>query len=154
MPGAEIDSKLAALEAKTTDQLVVVTLNSLQGYDIADYGYQLGRAWGIGQKGKNNGVLLIVAPNEHDVRIEVGYGLEGDLTDAVSRLIIENAILPRFRAGDYPGGIAARRRRHHQGAHRRRRGLQGAGGEGAEGLFRKRPDSQSGGGSSRSFVFI
>ena len=78
---------------------------SLQGYDIADYGYQLGRHWGIGQKGKNNGALLIVAPNERKVRIEVGYGLEGVLTDAVTRLIIENAILPRFRASDFSGGI-------------------------------------------------
>ena len=104
---AELDGKLAALEARTTDQLVVVTLSSLQGYEIADYGYQLGRAWGIGQKGKNNGVLLIVAPKEHDVRIEVGYGLEGDLTDAVTKIIIDQAMLPRFRAGDFPGGISA-----------------------------------------------
>jgi uncharacterized protein len=103
----ELDSKLAQLEAKTTDQFVVVTLKSLGGYDISDYGYQLGRAWGIGQKGKNNGVILIVAPNEHDVRIEVGYGLEGDLTDAVTKLIIENSILPKFRAGDMAGGISA-----------------------------------------------
>ena len=103
---SELDQKLAALEAKNGDQLVVATLKSLQGYAIADYGYQLGRAWGIGEKGKNNGVLLIVAPNEHDVRIEVGYGLEGDLTDAVTRLIIENSILPRFKANDYPGGIS------------------------------------------------
>ena len=104
---ADLDGKLAALEAQTTDQFVVVTLASLQGYEIADFGYQLGRAWGIGQKDKNNGVLLIVAPKEHDVRIEVGYGLEGDLTDAVTKLIIENAILPKFRAGDMAGGIAA-----------------------------------------------
>ena len=83
-----------------------MTLKSLQGTSIEDYGYQLGRAWGIGQKGKNNGALLIVAPNERKVRIEVGYGLEGALTDAVTRLIIENAILPRFRANDFPGGIA------------------------------------------------
>lgn len=101
-----ITNKLAALEQKTGDQLVVVTLPSLQGYEIEDYGYQLGRAWGIGQKGKNNGAILVVAPNEHRVRIEVGYGLEGILTDAVSRVIIENAILPRFRANDYAGGIS------------------------------------------------
>ncbi len=101
-----IEAKLSALETKTTDQFVVVTLNSLQGTDIADYGYQLGRAWGIGQKGKNNGVLLIVAPNERAVRFEVGYGLEGDLTDAVTHLIIQNAILPRFKASDMAGGIA------------------------------------------------
>jgi uncharacterized protein len=103
---SSITTKLAALEQKNGTQLVVVTLPSLQGYEIEDYGYQLGRSWGIGQKGKNNGALLIVAPNEHRVRIEVGYGLEATLTDAVSRLIIENAILPRFRVNDYAGGIS------------------------------------------------
>src|SRR5258705_5240896 len=102
---AVLTDKLAALEAKTTDQLVVVTLKSLQGTSVEDFGVELGRRWQIGQKGKNNGVLLIVAPNERKVRIEVGYGLEGALTDAVSRLIIENAITPRFRAGDFAGGI-------------------------------------------------
>jgi uncharacterized protein len=100
-----IDGKLEQLESKTSTQLVLATLRSLQGYDIADYGYQLGRHWGIGQKGKNNGAILLVAPTERKVRIEVGYGLEGTITDAVSRLIIENAILPRFRAGDFPGGV-------------------------------------------------
>jgi uncharacterized protein len=102
---ASLTGKLADLEAKSTDQLVVVTLRSLQGTSIEDFGVQLGRAWQIGQRGKNNGALLIVAPNERKVRIEVGYGLEGTLTDAISRLIIENSILPRFRANDYPGGI-------------------------------------------------
>jgi uncharacterized protein len=102
---ALLQAKLADLETKTTNQLVVVTLKSLQGYDIADYGYRLGRHWGIGLKEKNNGALLIVAPNERRVRIEVGYGLEGSLTDAVTRLIIENAILPRFRANDFAGGV-------------------------------------------------
>ena len=102
---AALTQKLAEFEAKTSDQLVVVTLKSLQGTSVEDFGVELGRHWQIGQKGKNNGVLLIVAPNERKVRIEVGYGLEGALTDAVSRLIIENAITPRFRAGDFPGGI-------------------------------------------------
>ncbi|MPZ39291.1 MAG: methanol dehydrogenase [Rhizobiales bacterium] len=102
---ARIEAKLQDLESKTSTQVVVVTLKSLQGYDIADYGYQLGRKWGIGQKGQNNGALLIVAPNERKVRIEVGYGLEGTLTDAISNFIIENAILPRFRAGDFSGGV-------------------------------------------------
>jgi hypothetical protein len=97
--------KLAALEAKTTDQLVVVTLKSLQGISIEDFAVQLGRSWKIGQKDKNNGVLLIVAPNERKVRIEVGYGLEGKLTDTASKLIIENSIIPRFKASDFPGGI-------------------------------------------------
>jgi len=96
---------LKQLEDKSSDQLVVVTLPSLQGYPIEDFGYQLGRHWGIGTKELNNGALLIVAPNERKVRIEVGYGLEPILTDALSRVIIDNAILPRFRGGDFPGGI-------------------------------------------------
>ena len=104
---ASLTATLQALEERTTDQLVVVTLKSLQGTDIDDYGYQLGRHWEIGQKDKDNGVLLIVAPDERAVRIEVGYGLEGSLTDAMSRVIIETAILPRFRDGDFPGGIRA-----------------------------------------------
>jgi uncharacterized protein len=102
---AALERKLADFETKTTGQLVVVTLKSLQGTSIEDYGYQLGRHWGIGQKEKNTGALLIVAPNERKVRIEVGYGFEGTLTDAVARLIIENSILPRFRVGDFTGGI-------------------------------------------------
>jgi len=101
----KIETALAALEAKTTDQFVVVTLKSLQGTSVEDYGYQLGRHWQIGQKDKNNGVLLIVVPSEHKVRIEVGYGLEGTLTDALSNVIIQNSILPKFKAGDIPGGI-------------------------------------------------
>ena len=100
-----LTTKLSTLEAQTTDQLVVVTVDSLNGYDIADYGYQLGRHWGIGQKEANNGALLIVAPNDRVVRIEVGYGLEGILTDAYSSLVIRNDILPSFREGDYYGGI-------------------------------------------------
>src|SRR5262245_38470372 len=96
---------LKKLEERSSDQVVVVTLPSLQGYAIEDYGYQLGRHWGIGTKQLSNGVLLIVAPNERKVRIEVGRGLEPILTDALSRIIIENAILPRFRAGDFVGGI-------------------------------------------------
>ena len=93
------------LEAKSTDQLVVATVRSLQGTSIEDYSNRLFRAWQIGQKDKNNGVLLVVAPNERKVRIEVGYGLEGTLTDAITSFIIQNAILPRFKAGDFPGGI-------------------------------------------------
>jgi uncharacterized protein len=102
---AALTTTLESLEAKTTDQLVIVTLKSLQGTSIEDYGYQLGRHWQIGQKDKNNGALLIVAANERRVRIEVGYGLEGTLTDALTRYIIETSILPRFKAGDLPGGI-------------------------------------------------
>jgi uncharacterized protein len=98
---------LEAHERATTNQVVVVTLKSLQGTSIEDYGYQLGRHWGIGQKGKDNGALLIVAPNERKVRIEVGYGLEGELTDAASKLIIENIIVPAFKAGQFGPGIVA-----------------------------------------------
>lgn len=104
---AAIEAELAALEQKSSDQLVVVTLPSLQGYEIEDFGYQLGRKWGIGQAGRNNGVLLIVAPNERRVRIEVGRGLEPIVTDLLSKLIIENTILPAFRRGDFSGGIRA-----------------------------------------------
>jgi uncharacterized protein len=101
----QLTADLKALEDKSSDQVVVVTLPSLQGYSIEDYGYQLGRHWGIGTKQLNNGVLLIVASNEHKVRIEVGRGLEPTLTDALSKIVIENSILPKFRTGDFAGGI-------------------------------------------------
>ena len=104
---AELEAALADFERETTDQIVVATLTSLQGLPIEEYGYQLGRHWGIGQEGKDNGAILIVAPEERDVRIEVGYGLEGELTDARSRLIIENEILPHFSQGDFAAGIKA-----------------------------------------------
>ena len=100
-----LTSLLAEHERQTKNQVVVVTLRSLQGTTIEQYGYQLGRAWGIGVKGKNNGTLIIVSPSTHDVRIEVGYGLEGTLTDAQSKLIIENVMLPSFRNGDYDKGV-------------------------------------------------
>ncbi len=100
-----ITADLKALEDKSSDQLVVVTVPALQGYTIEDFGHQLGRRWGIGTAKFDNGVLLIVAPNERRVRVEVGTGLEGTLTDALSRIVIENSILPRFREGDFAGGI-------------------------------------------------
>lgn len=102
---SQLDAMLVQHEHSTGEQVVVVTLDSLQGHSIEDYGYQLGRYWGIGQKGKNNGVILIVAPHERKTRIEVGYGLEGRLTDASSRVIIETRILPRFRTGDFDAGV-------------------------------------------------
>lgn len=101
-----LSQTLIAQKQASGRSLVVATLPDLQGYDIADYGYRLGRAWGIGDK-ESNGALLIIAPNDRKVRIEVGYGLEGILTDALSSQIIRNAITPRFKAGDMPGGIAA-----------------------------------------------
>ena len=103
----ELTTRLKDLEDKTGHQMVVVTLTSLQGYEIEDYGYQLGRAWQIGQKGKDDGVLLIIAPNERKVRVEVGYGLEGVLTDALSNIILQRQVLPRFKSGDMEGGIVA-----------------------------------------------
>jgi uncharacterized protein len=104
---AELEAALARFEQATTHQIVVATLTSLQGLPIEDYGYRLGRHWGIGQEGKDNGALLIVAPEERAVRIEVGYGLEGELTDALSRTIIETRIVPQFRQGDFAAGIKA-----------------------------------------------
>ena len=104
---AALTAKLEALEQASTRQLVVATVPDLQGYPIEDYGYRLGRTWEIGQSEANNGTILLVAPNERKVRIEVGYGLEPILTDALSHLIIQNAILPRFKAGDFAGGINA-----------------------------------------------
>jgi uncharacterized protein len=104
---AAIEADLKALEQKSSDQLVIYTTNSLQGYPIEDFGYQLGRAWGIGQKGTNNGVVLIVAPKERRVRIEAGRGLEPQLTDLMTSLIIRNRILPEFRRGQFSAGIKA-----------------------------------------------
>ncbi len=101
-----IESKLVDLEAKSGIQLVVATVASLEGQEIEPYANELFRNWKLGQRDKNNGVLLLVAPNEHRVRIEVGYGLEGTLTDALSKVIITNAITPRFKTGDFSGGIA------------------------------------------------
>lgn len=107
----DLTAVLESLETNSTRQLVVATVDSLQDYPIEDYGYQLGRAWGIGQaengdNEKDNGVILLVAPNERKVRIEVGYGLEPILTDALSSRIINDSMLPYFRDDDYPAGIA------------------------------------------------
>lgn len=102
---AQLTQTLQAHEQATGEQLVVATVPNLQGAVIEDYGYQLGRAWGIGQKGKDNGAVLLVAKDERKVRIEVGYGLEGRLTDAQSSLIISQVIIPAFQRGDFPGGI-------------------------------------------------
>ncbi|MGX5736806.1 TPM domain-containing protein [Bosea thiooxidans] len=100
-----LEDKLKAHEDKTSDQVVVATLPSLQDITIEDFANGLFRHWQLGQKAKNNGVLLIVAPKERKVRIEVGYGLEGALTDALSKVIITTAIAPKFKTGDFAGGI-------------------------------------------------
>lgn len=108
-PEAErsLTARLQALEESTGRQMVVATIPDLQGYPIEDYGYQLGRSWGIGDAKRDDGVLLIVAPNDRKVRIEVGYGLEPILTDSLTSVIIQSRILPAFRSGDMEAGILA-----------------------------------------------
>ena len=103
---ADLEGKLADLETKSGIQLEVATIASLDGEEIEPYANALFRAWKLGEAKKNNGVLFVIAPKEHRMRIEVGYGLEGTLTDATSALIIANAVAPRFKAGDYDGGVA------------------------------------------------
>jgi uncharacterized protein len=109
----ELDRKLAAWEAESADQVVVATVTSLDGYEIERYAVDLFRAWGLGVaeatdgRRLDNGVLFLVAPNERGVRIEVGYGLEPVLTDALSSQIIRQRVLPAFRENDYEGGITA-----------------------------------------------
>lgn len=102
---AELETKLKAYEDKTTNQIVVVTIKSLGGVSIEEYGVELGQHWGIGQKTKNNGVVLLIAPNERKMRIDVGYGLESTLTDAMCAIIIDRRLRPNFKNGDFVGGI-------------------------------------------------
>jgi uncharacterized protein len=99
---SDVEAKWKDLEDKSGIQLVVATVKSLQGGDIETYANELFRSWKLGQAQKNNGVLLLVAPA---VRIEVGYGLEGTLTDAISSVIMSSAMIPPFKNGDFPGGI-------------------------------------------------
>ncbi|UNF46395.1 TPM domain-containing protein [Bartonella krasnovii] len=100
-----LTEKLATLEEKTGDQIVLVTLPTLSGNDIETYSNSLFRTWKLGQKQINNGVLIVIAPNEREARIEVGYGLEGELTDAMSSVIINSFMIPNFREGNYQKGI-------------------------------------------------
>jgi uncharacterized protein len=104
---AQLSQQLAAFETSSSNQVVIAIVEDLQDLAIEDYGYQLGRAWGIGQKGKDNGVLLLIAPNARQVRIEVGYGLEGTLTDALSHNIIQTRILPSFKQQQFEQGVIA-----------------------------------------------
>ncbi len=108
-PEQELDlkSKLAALETQSGRQMVVATVNSLEGKEIADYSYQLGRHWKIGDQQRDDGVILVVAPKERKVWIATGYGADDVLTDAMTGVIIRQEILPRFKAGDMGGGIVA-----------------------------------------------
>lgn len=110
LPGdiaAQLTQELEAHEAKTTNQVAVLILPSLEGEPLEPYSHRVATTWALGQKGRDNGVLLLVALRERKVRIEVGYELEGPLTDLRSSRIIRNDIVPRFRAGDMPGGITA-----------------------------------------------
>lgn len=104
---ASLSSALAGLQRRTGDQLVIVTLASLHGREIDDYGLALGNHWGVGQAGRGNGVLIIVAPAERLTRIEVGTGLEAILTDERARRIVERDLLPAFREGRWHAGLAA-----------------------------------------------
>lgn len=101
---AQLVAELAQLEQQTGRQMVVATISDLGGYEIEEYGYQLGRTWGIGQKDEDNGVVFIVAPNDRQVRFEVGYGLEPVFTDTLAFLILQEKVLPRFRAGEMEAG--------------------------------------------------
>ncbi len=108
IPEAErllLQKKLKDLEDKSSIQLVVATIKSLQDGDIETYANGLFRYWKLGEVKKNNGALFLVAPNERKMRIEVGYGLEGVLTDALSKVILTTAVAPKFKAGDYGAGI-------------------------------------------------
>ncbi len=98
--------RLADFEQKSSDQIVVATIDSLDGEAIEPFANRLFRAWGLGQAGEDNGILLLVAKADRRMRIEVGYGLEGTLTDLHAKLIIENTMVPAFRAGDFSGGIS------------------------------------------------
>jgi len=100
-----LSEKLKAHEERTTNQVVVLTLPSLQGESIEDYSYQVFNEWKLGQEGMDNGILIVVVPDEKRMRIEVGYGLEGTMTDLTAGRIIREVMAPRFREGDFDGGI-------------------------------------------------
>ncbi|MFD1629451.1 TPM domain-containing protein [Pseudopedobacter beijingensis] len=100
-----LENKLVAFDDSTSIQVAVVLIRSLDGYDISDYGYKLGRAWGIGRKDKNTGVLLLAAIDDRKVTIQTGYGMEGMLPDIITKRIIDNEIKPNFRSGDYYKGL-------------------------------------------------
>jgi uncharacterized protein len=102
---AEIDGRLEQLERQTSSEVAVVTVPSLEGTPVEDYAMRLFKEWGIGQAKEDNGVLVLVAPNEREMRIEVGYGLEGVLPDGLAGQVIRENFIPRFRDDDYNGGI-------------------------------------------------
>jgi len=103
----QLENKLVAFNDSTSTQIAVVMIKSVGSYDIAEYGAGLGRNWGIGQKGKNNGILILVAMEDHKVTIQTGYGAEGAIPDAITNQVINNQITPAFKRGDYYGGLDA-----------------------------------------------
>ena len=112
-PGAEarIEEELAALERETGAQGAVLTVPSLEGDPLEDFSLRVVDTWKLGREGVDDGVLLVIARDERQVRIEVGYGLEATLTDVGSKRILSDVMTPRFRAGDFDGGVEARRTR-------------------------------------------
>ncbi|MFC5282503.1 TPM domain-containing protein [Pedobacter alpinus] len=104
---AQLEQKLVAFDDSTSIQVAVVIIASLDGYDINDYGYQLGRAWGIGGSEKNTGILVLTSIGDRKVSIQTGYGMEGALPDAITKRIIENEIKPNYKNGDYAAGLNA-----------------------------------------------
>lgn len=103
----QLTAQLKAHEEKTGNQVAVLILPSLEGESLEEYSHRVATTWKLGQKGTDNGVLLLIALKERKVRIEVGYGLEGTLTDLRSAHIIRNEIVPRFKAGDISAGVRA-----------------------------------------------
>ena len=102
-----LEQRLQDVETKTTSEIAVAIVKSLDGMSNEEYANRLFKEWGIGQADKDNGVLVVVAPNEREMRIEVGYGLEGVLPDGLAGELSDQQFLPRFRANDYVGGIVA-----------------------------------------------
>ena len=100
-----LEQKLRAFNDSNSTQIAIVTIKSIDGYDIADYAYKLGEKWGVGQKGKDNGILIVVAPNDRKVFIATGYGAEEYVTDAMSRRIIEQKFKPSFKNNNYYQGL-------------------------------------------------
>jgi uncharacterized protein len=103
----QLSAAFKRYETQTSNQVVVATINDLGSKTIAQYGYMLGRHWGIGQEGKNNGLILLISKHDRELRIEVGYGLEGLMTDALATSIVHHTIVPFFKRGDFEGGVIA-----------------------------------------------
>ena len=99
--------RIRELKDRTGVELSVLIVESLQGYDVADFSYEVFSQWKLGKKGEDKGLLLVIAPKDKKMRLEVGYGLEGNITDVISRRILENVLRPNFRNGNFAQGIEA-----------------------------------------------